>query len=74
MEKTINLQYEGQTFPVKISYILNNTGSVSYRAELLGTSISTFPYYQQFVADTEKEALETLGKTLIQALKQLLEL
>lgn len=74
MEKTINLQYEGQTFPIKISYILNNAGNVSYRAELLGSSISTFPYYQQFLADTEKEALELLGKTLIEALKQLLEL
>lgn len=74
MEKTINLQYEGQTFPVKISYILNTTGSVAYRAELLGSSISTFPYYQQFIGDTEKEAIEILGKTLIEALKQLLEL
>lgn len=74
MEKIVNLQYEGQTFPIKISYILNNTGSVSYRAELIGSSISTFPYYQKFIAETEKESLEILGKALITALKELLEL
>lgn len=74
MEKTINLQYEGQHFPIKISYILQTTGNVIYKAELLGSSISTFPYYRQFVADTEKEALELLGKELIEALQKLLEL
>lgn len=74
MEKTVNLQYEGQNFPVRISYLLDNTGNVSYRAELLGSSISTFPYYQKFIANTEKDSLELLGKALIEALKKLLEL
>lgn len=74
MEKTLNLHYEEQLFPVRLSYWLDINGNVSYRAELLGSSISTFPYYQKFVANTEKESLELLGKALIEALKKLLEI
>ncbi len=74
MEKIVNLHYEEQSFPIKISYWLDINGEVSYRAELLGSSISTFPYHQKFVASTEKDSLELLGKALIQALKQLLEI
>lgn len=74
MEKTLNLHYEEQCFPIKITYWLDIHGNVSYRAELLGSSISTFPYYHKFVAHTEKESIELLGKALIKALKQLMEL
>lgn len=74
MEKTLNLHYEEQSFPIRISYWLDINGNVSYRAELLGSSISTFPYYQKFIGNTEKEALEMLGSSLIEALKKLLEI
>lgn len=74
MEKTVNLHYEEQIFPIKLTYWLDINGNVTYRAELLGSSISTFPYYQKFVASTEKESLELLGKALIAALKKLLEI
>lgn len=74
MEKTVNLQYKEQIFPIKISYFLNNEGNVSYKSELIGSTISTFPYYKNFIADTEKDSLELLGKALIEALEKLLEL
>ena len=74
MEKIVNLQYEGQTFPVKINYLLDNTGKVTYKAELLGSPISTFPYYQIITGETEKEALENLGKILIKSLNDLLDI
>ena len=74
MEKILNLYYEEQTFPIKVSYYLDINGNVTYKTELLGSSISTFPYYQKFVAGTEKESLELLGKALIEALKKLLEI
>jgi hypothetical protein len=73
MEKIIYLQYKSQIFPIKISYLLDEQGNVSYKTELLGTPISTFPYYQNFIAATEKDALELLGKTLVEALRKLLE-
>ena len=74
MEKTVNIKYDEQSFPVRISYHLDKNGSVSYRSELLGTSISTFPYHTAFVGATEKESLELLGKALIKALLELLEI
>ena len=74
MEKTVNLRYEDQSFPVKLSYHLDKHGSVTYKTELLGTSISTFPYHTSFVGATEKESLELLGQALIKALLELLEI
>jgi hypothetical protein len=74
MEKIINLQYQGQTFPIKISYLLSNIGEVTYKAELLGTTISTFPYYELITGASEKEALENLGKILIKSLNDLLDI
>ena len=74
MEKIVNLHFEEQTFPIKISCILNNTGKVTYKAELTGSTISTFPYYEIITGETEKEALENLGKILIQSLNDLLDI
>lgn len=74
MEKLISLNFNGQVFPVKICYFLNENGNVSYKSELLGSTISTFPHHQRFDGESEKESLEKLGKALIKALNELLEI
>jgi hypothetical protein len=74
MEKIVNLQYEEQTFPIRITCLLDKLGKVTYKSELLGSSISTFPYYQIITGETEKEALENLGKILIKSLNDLLDI
>lgn len=69
--KIIELKFKDEIFPISISYILSDDGIVSYKAEYVGSTISTFRHFEKYIANSEKEVLELIGKSLIQALEEL---
>lgn len=70
----IELILDNQPFEVKSTCTVNKDGSLCYKCELLGTSISTFAYYAKYEGTTQEEALSKIAYELRRALEELAEL
>lgn len=69
----IELMVDQQPFEIKSTCSVSKSGELSYKCELIGSTISTFHYNQNYEAKTQQEALQMIAHELRRALDELTE-
>ena len=62
---------DNQPYEVKATRIINKDGSLYYKCELLGTSISTFAYNKNYDGISLEEALQKIASELRRSLDEI---
>lgn len=65
---------DGQIYEVKTTRNITKEGTLHYRCELNGTTISTFAYNKNYEGSTHEEALNKIAFELRRALNALAEI
>lgn len=73
MPMTVELLLDNTKYFVQLEYIVDQDGNLQYKCNLEGNTISTFPYRQDYIGNTQDEALKKIAKRLRQALNELME-
>lgn len=67
------LTIDNQDYQTKVIRTINKDGSLYYKCELLGSSISTFVYNKNYDGKTLEEAIQKIAYALRKALDELSE-
>lgn len=73
MPTIVELLLDNTKYFVQVEYVVDQAGNLQYKCNLEGNMISTFPYRQDYIGDTQDEALKKIAKKLRQALNELME-
>ena len=67
----IELIIDQQPFEIKSTCTVSKEGTLSYKCELLGSTISTFRYGTNYESNTQEEAIKAIAFELRRALDEL---
>ena len=67
----IELIIDHQPFEIKNTCTVSKEGTLSYKCELMGRTISTFRYGKNYEGETQEEALKAIAFELRRALDEL---
>lgn len=68
-----NLTIDNQDYQTKVTRTIDKDGSLYYKCELLGSTISTFSYNKNYDGKTLEEAIQKIAFELRRALDELSE-